>query len=119
MVPEDEVPYVVEGTSPYLFYVLTDEQLHPVEHLFCCPVRKRDQEDMGWINAGFDQPGYAVRDCPGLAAPGAGNHQDRPAACHYHFELFRIQFLFVVNDELRQSACRFEGITFHNKLKGS
>ena len=119
VVPEDKIPYMVEGASPYLFYVLTDEQLHPVEHLLGRPVRKGDQEDMGWINAGFDQPGYAVGDCPGLPAPGAGNDQDGPAACHHHFELFRIKLRFVADKELRWNVCWLEGVALHGKLQGS
>jgi hypothetical protein len=92
---EQAVADRVKRAAPDAARVDGDELLDAAEHLPRRFVRERDDEDVGRIDAVFDEPRHAIGERPRFAAARPGDDEHRPVAGHDHLELFRIELIFV------------------------
>lgn len=68
-----------------------EELSRTLAHLFGRLVRKSHRDDAPRVRPHLDETRKPVDDHPGLAGPGPGKHEKRPALVEYGRLLFRIQ----------------------------
>ena len=83
-----------------------DELFDAREHLARRFVREREQQDVGRVDAVFDEPRHAIGERACLAAACAGDNEHRSFARHHDFELLGVQLFFIANAVL---LLRFRG----------
>ena len=81
----------VERRHPHGLHDRADERADPLAHLGGCLVGEGDREDLGGMHTLVDQVGDAVREHPGLARTGAGDHEQRAGLVHDGIELIGVQ----------------------------
>ena len=89
--PQDPHARRVERAHPHRAGDRADERGDALAHLVGRLVGERDGEDPRRVHALVDEVGDAVREHPGLARPGAGDDQQRPAAVDDGVELVGVQ----------------------------
>ena len=83
----------VEGRHPHRLHDRADECSDTLAHLGRRLVGERDRQDLRRMHAGVDQVGDAMREHPGLARTGAGDHQERAGLVDDGVELVGIEAL--------------------------
>ncbi len=83
----------VERRDPHRPHHRADECADSLAHLGRCLVGERDREDARRTNTPVDQVRDAMREHPGLARPGARDHEQRAVGVHHGIELVGVQAL--------------------------
>ena len=76
MAAQNSIPDVMKGSSPHLApYAASrgDQRLNPVKHLAGRFVGERNEQDIDWIHAGFDQIGDPIGHDAGFPASRTGD----------------------------------------------
>jgi hypothetical protein len=101
----------VEGHHPHPPLDLADERGDPLAHLVGGLVGEGDREDLVRPRlARREQPGDPVGEHPGLARPGAGQHQQRPLAVGDRLPLGLV--------EVGEQALELVGARLHRRAEG-
>ena len=95
--PQQHIGDRVKCSSAHPLASRSNQLAGSLQHFMRRLARKREQKNVGRINARINQIGHAIDECTSLPASGAGNHKRRPIACRDGRQLLGIQGCRVID----------------------